>query len=181
MGSEQKCGRCKTAKPMEAFSPSYRGKPGTWCKPCFNAHHRGEPAPEVEHDSRPCGYCGKEYVPKHLKAIGRFCSRECGQADRRDSGRQRDRYLKRTYGISAVDYDRLLAEQGGGCALCGVKPEDLKAGRYRTYLHVDHCHETGRIRGLLCPEDNLLLGRFGDSPERFRRVLEYLEASASDT
>ena len=69
----------------------------------------------------------------------------------------------------------MLTEQGGGCALCGVKPEELTAGRYRKFLHVDHNHETGRIRGLLCPEHNLLLGRFGDSAEMFRRIVEYLE------
>jgi hypothetical protein len=95
------------------------------------------------------------------------------------SGRARDTHLRRKYGITAADYDSILAEQDGGCALCGVKPEDLVAGRYRTHLHVDHCHETGRVRGLLCPEHNLLLGRFGDSPEMFRRVIEYLEAGPS--
>lgn len=162
------------------FSPSYRGKAGTWCKPCFAAYRRGEAAPDAQHEPRACEHCGSTYVPKQLKQSAAFCSRACGQEARRLSGRARDLHLRRKYGISAADYDRVLAEQGGGCALCGVRPEDLSAGRYRTYLHVDHCHETGRIRGLLCPEHNLLLGRFGDSPEMFRRVLEYLEAAASD-
>jgi hypothetical protein len=44
---------------------------------------------------------------------------------------------------------------------------------------VDHDHETNDVRGLLCPEHNLLLGRFGDSVEMFRKVVEYLEAHAS--
>jgi hypothetical protein len=83
----------------------------------------------------------------------------------------------REYGITSADYDRMLAEQGGGCAVCGIKPEELTAGRYRTYLHVDHDHKTGRNRGLLCPDHNLLLGRFGDDVVMFRRVVEYLEAA----
>jgi hypothetical protein len=123
--------------------------------------------------------CGKSYRPKQLKATAAYCSRQCKEEGRKLSGKARDQHLRRQYGIGAADYDRILAEQGGGCALCGVTPEELTAGRYRTYLHVDHCHETGRVRGLLCPEHNLLLGRFGDSPEMFRRVLAYLEADAS--
>jgi hypothetical protein len=180
MGSEQRCGRCKQELPLEKFSPSYRGKPGTWCKPCFAAYRRGESTSAAQHEPRTCRQCGESYIPKQLKEAASYCSRVCSQEARKLSGRQRDQHLRRKYGISAKDYDRLLAEQGGGCALCGVRPEDLSAGRYRTYLHVDHCHETGRVRGLLCPEHNLLLGRFGDSPEMFRRVLEYLEAAASD-
>lgn len=132
------------------------------------------------HDPLVCTVCGESYIPKARKAAAAFCSRSCKEKDRKDSGRGRETYLQRKYGISAADYDRLLAEQGGGCALCGVKPEELTAGRFRTYLHVDHCHDTGRVRGLLCPEHNLLLGRFGDSAEMFRKVLSYLEAGATD-
>lgn len=185
MGINQKCGGCKQDLPLESFSPSYRGRNGTWCKPCFAKYAREHRAPgvrwqKVNHDPRTCENCGESYVPKQLKASAAYCSRACKDEHRKTSGRQREAYLQRKYGISAADYDRLLAEQGGGCALCGVKPEDLQTGRFRTYLHVDHCHETGRVRGLLCPDHNLLLGRFGDSAEMFRRVLSYLEAAASD-
>jgi len=179
MGKEQRCGCCKKQLPLEAFSPSYRGKDGTWCRDCFSAYHRGE-AVTTSHASRTCRNCGTSYTPKQLKANAAYCSRACKDEYRKTSGRERDSYLRRKYGIGADGYDRLLAEQGGGCALCGVKPEDLTAGRYRTYLHVDHCHATGRVRGLLCPEHNLLLGRFGDSPEMFRKILAYLGATASD-
>lgn len=185
MGAKQRCGRCKQELSLEAFSPSYRGKAGTWCRPCGAQYARERRAPgvgwqKVSHEPRECKNCGQPYIPKHLKEAAAYCSRPCKAEHRRTTGRDRDAHLRRKYGIGAADYDRLLAEQGGGCALCGVKPEDLTAGRYRTYLHVDHCHDTGRVRGLLCPEHNLLLGRFGDSPEMFRRILSYLEAAASD-
>lgn len=179
MEAKQRCGRCKQELPVDAFSPSYRGKAGTWCRACFAAYQRGEAVVTV-HQARTCEQCGKPYTPRQLKARAAYCSRKCGEIARKESGQRRDQHLRRRYGISAADYDRILAEQGGGCALCGVRPEELTSGRYRTYLHVDHCHETGRVRGLLCPEHNLLLGRFGDSPEMFRRVLAYLEAEASD-
>lgn len=95
---------------------------------------------------------------------------------RRESGQTRDAHLMRKFGITQTDYDRMLTEQGGGCALCGCRAEEQK-GRYQTYLHVDHCHATGRVRGLLCDEHNMLLGRFDDNPALLRRAAEYLEGS----
>jgi hypothetical protein len=167
------CGRCDTVKPLAEF---YGLKTKNWCKECYRAWHRERYTPKnsATDEPRDCARCGKAYRPKQRRA-SRYCSRVCKEAADKESGAERERYLQREYGIGAADYDRLLAEQGGGCALCGVKPEDLTAGRYRTFLHVDHCHDTGRVRGLLCPEHNLLLGRFGDSPEMFRRIVEYLE------
>lgn len=65
----------------------------------------------------------------------------------------------------------MLAGQGGHCALCPATPESLTVGRYRTYLHVDHEHESGKVRGLLCPDCNLILGRRDTA--WFRRAAEY--------
>lgn len=179
MEQTARCTKCDETKVLSEFYFS-KGK-RKWCKGCYRQWHRTRYATKNGADDSPraCGHCGESFQPK-IRANSTFCSPKCKEAERRASGRQRDQHLRRKYGISAEDYDRLLAEQGGGCALCGVRPEDLNSGRYRTYLHVDHCHDTGRVRGLLCPEHNLLLGRFGDSPEMFRRVLEYLEAAASD-
>lgn len=91
------------------------------------------------------------------------------------SGRARDARLRRKYGITAEDYDRMLAAQGGGCAICGKQPEEQK--RYGKYLHVDHCHETGRIRGLLCDQHNLLIGRWDHDPVLLRRAADYIEGN----
>ena len=66
----------------------------------------------------------------------------------------------------------MLTAQSGGCAICGRKPEQQK--RYQT-LHVDHCHETGKVRGLLCDQHNLLLGQFNDDPKLLRRAADYLD------
>lgn len=112
------------------------------------------------------------FQPKQRRAAF-YCSRECKDAYHVESGTARDKYLRRKYGISAADYDKMLAAQGGGCALCGKKPEDQK--RYSKYLHVDHCHKTGRVRGLLCDRHNLLLGQWGDEIDLLQRAVEYLE------
>lgn len=176
---EQRCGRCKQVKDSEEFSPSYRGRNGTWCRACFAAYSRGERGTTEPHPPQTCRYCGAEFRPKALKknAIG-YCSRTCKEQADTESGAQRDRHLLRKFGITQAEYERMLADQGGTCALCDATPETQKA-KYRTYFHVDHCHDTGRVRGLLCGEHNMLLGRFNDDPGLLRRAAEYLEADAS--
>ena len=112
------------------------------------------------------------YVPKALKARAKFCSRACIEAERTASGRGRDRHLQRKYGITLAQYEEMLAAQGGGCALCGKRPDEQ--GRYTRYLHVDHCHATGKVRGLLCDRHNLMLGQWGDTPDLLRKAIDYL-------
>ncbi len=83
----------------------------------------------------------------------------------------------RRYALTPADYDRLLAEQGGLCAICG-KPESVQQPNRVTgaeSLAVDHDHETGRVRGLLCMLCNTAIGKFGDDPEMLRRAANYLE------
>lgn len=109
-------------------------------------------------------------MPAQIRS--RFCAKRCDQAARQADGRDREKHLKRKYGITSADYDRMLADQSGGCALCGVKPEALKAGRFREFLHVDHDHDTGKVRALLCPDCNLMIGR--RDLAWFRRVVTYL-------
>lgn len=169
----QKCGRCKQEKDVEeGFAPSYRGKAGTWCRSCVTAYARGESV-TVAHDPVTCQRCGRTFVPRQVKRNSAgFCSRECKDGHRVESGKARDQYLRRKYGISAEDYDRMLAAQGGGCGICGKKPEEQT--RYSKYLHVDHDHTTGAVRGLLCDEHNLLLGRWGDGVELLQKAIEYL-------
>ncbi len=79
--------------------------------------------------------------------------------------------LKRMFGISLADYEEMLAKQNGVCAICENKDAYFK-------LAVDHCHVTGVIRGLLCSQCNRGLGCLGDSPERLRRAIAYLERAA---
>ena len=79
--------------------------------------------------------------------------------------------LKYNYGITIDDYERMLEAQGGCCAVCGAnEPGD----RRRKNFCVDHCHETGEVRGLLCVHCNMLIGRYGDSEELLKRFIAYL-------
>lgn len=72
----QRCGSCKRDLPVTEFALSYRGKPGTWCRPCFAAYHRGDLV-TAEHEPRPCTHCGQQYVPRNLKAAAAYCSPRC--------------------------------------------------------------------------------------------------------
>ena len=64
--------------------------------------------------------------------------------------RQRRKPRAAQLGVTDAEYDRLLAAQGGGCAICGNPPKTRR-------LHVDHDHKTGRVRGLLCHRCNRAL------------------------
>jgi len=77
--------------------------------------------------------------------------------------------LKHKYGMTGEEYTHLLITQNSVCALCALPP------RGRRRLAVDHCHETGRVRGLLCFSCNTALGTLGDSTDSLERVLKYLK------
>lgn len=83
----------------------------------------------------------------------------------------RQKQLKK-YGITLGDFERLLAAQGGTCALCGGPP----LGRFGMNYHVDHDHMTGVVRGLLCSRCNGGLGALGDTVESLQRAISYLQS-----
>jgi len=78
--------------------------------------------------------------------------------------------LKRRYGITANDYKTIFDRQSGNCAICGEHQSEIKKR-----LHVDHDHNTGAIRGLLCYNCNLMVGNSHDNPDLLRKGAEYLE------
>jgi hypothetical protein len=92
----------------------------------------------------------------------------------------RDKYLQierarsygKLYGITVADYEAMLRSQGGGCAICGA----LKAGPKTVYFAVDHCHDTGVVRGLLCISCNTRLGVLPWYEQYKNRIAEYLAA-----
>ena len=81
---------------------------------------------------------------------------------------KKETVYNRLYGISFVEYNKKLEEQGGVCAICG-NPPGGKA------LAVDHNHTTGKVRALLCTKCNTALGLLNEEPILFERALEYLE------
>lgn len=84
--------------------------------------------------------------------------------------RNRAQKLRSQYGISLDEYAAQLAKQEGKCALCGSTEAK---GRWGVF-NVDHCHETGALRGLLCNDCNTGLGKLGDTVESLARATAYL-------
>jgi Recombination endonuclease VII len=82
-----------------------------------------------------------------------------------DPARESARHRQRKYGLSARDYDEMVAQQGSRCAVCGREQE----------LVVDHCHRSGVVRALLCDPCNRGLGFFAEEPERMEAAIRYLE------
>ena len=85
----------------------------------------------------------------------------------------KNRKLKKTYGISLDEYNELLSKQDGKCAICGVDNN----GKYRNKsraLAVDHCHTTGKIRGLLCSDCNTGIGLLKDNVNFLQFAIKYL-------
>ncbi len=76
--------------------------------------------------------------------------------------------IRRKYGLSQKEYEKMLSAQGGVCAICGR--EDKKKA-----LSVDHCHTTGDVRGLLCTSCNLSIGKLDDCPETLRNAARYID------
>jgi hypothetical protein len=81
--------------------------------------------------------------------------------------------IRRQHGLSREDYQSMLEQQGGSCAICG----SIEPGGNGDVLYVDHCHETGAVRGLLCNKCNVGLGMFNDDLDRMLKASAYLEAT----
>lgn len=75
--------------------------------------------------------------------------------------------LHRKYRLSLADFEALVLSQSNQCAICGKSFEHTK-------LVIDHCHKTGRVRGLLCDRCNVGIGRLFDDPIIVERALNYL-------
>ncbi|GIG61042.1 recombination endonuclease VII [Longispora fulva] len=187
----RQCRDCSAWKPLEDFCASSKrpsGK-GSYCKPCFNERATASRLKRAEAEGRvvqqreklPDGYrrCPDCKEIRSLEAFplnrskssgrDRYC-RPCHNERTRKNieknhGSTRERHLKRRYGMSQQDFDALLAEQGGQCAICGAPAPE----------HVDHDHVFGNVRGILCFNCNGGLGQFKDNVGSLRKAIEYLK------
>ena len=90
------------------------------------------------------------------KAIGRKC------------------HLKQRYNVTPQEYESMLETQDYKCAICGKNASESKRGNKIESLHIDHCHKTKKIRGLLCHTCNTGLGHFKDKVENLMKAAQYL-------
>lgn len=127
--------------------------------------------------------CGQDFDRRYGGREQRYCSRACRvkylsrrwaakRSEQRHLLNRKSRLHRRH--TTFDEYLMLFDAQDGKCAICqGIDPGSTQ-GRKRRYFCVDHCHETGRIRGLLCAMCNAGLGMFRDRPERMTAAIAYL-------
>lgn len=100
--------------------------------------------------------------------------KECTAKNRKERynpASNRRNNLQKTFGKGVLDtYQELFDKQEGVCAICS----SAENGRYK-HLSIDHCHDSGKIRGLLCNNCNRGIGLLKDNPELLRKAAEYVE------
>ena len=166
-----RCPECSEWKVLDHFQRRDQERGNGYCRPCRDIRKRRWMQANRQRDSdrRRELYAAKKSPEAHAELLRR---RELA-ADERRRGRRAAtvRYrLKSRYSISEDEYARLIAAQGDRCAVCGIA-ENIDS---RLWC-VDHDHESGRVRGLLCVRCNAGIGALGDTIEGLRRAINYLE------
>jgi hypothetical protein len=158
------CRICGETKPLDDFYRMAGMRDGhrNECKACNLAQKKSrydaDPETHIERVTR--------WREANRERFNEFQRRNNARPERKR--KSRDAYYRRTFGISADEFDALLEGQGGGCAICGTRPKRVAS------LHLDHCHETGAIRGILCLSCNQALGHFRDDPALLEAAADYL-------
>lgn len=187
----KRCPQCGRTLPRSGFHSNVRRSDGLahYCKQCANERseasrrklgvvpERKASAP-VPEGSKWCPDCGTirplaSFARTKASASGYHsycltCHNARGNESRqRLYGGSREYHLRRRYGIGQADFDEMLAEQGGRCAICGGPDPQ----------HVDHDHRNGWVRGILCFNCNGGLGQFKDDPKLLAGAYTYLKGT----
>lgn len=185
------CPKCKVEKPFY--------KKSSWCKSCQGEYKKSRipvKFPNTEDYVKVCNKCKEEKIHSPR---GCWC-KDCWSAQRieyvkknhkelkakdvvrrkekiaQDPLHFRKRMYRLKYNITIEDYNLMLKDQNYSCAICET---DTPGGR-SIHFHVDHCHTTGNVRGLLCAMCNFGLGAFRDSLTDLASAIKYLKNSNDD-
>ena len=178
---QKRCPDCGQLQPTAAFGRNRRNSDGlaSYCKPCFrlrtNAYYvkkRAAMGREVRHrvqtpGAKRCASCSEvkpvtEFHRARSQSGGYNCyCKTCRKALGAEA------HLRRAYGMTNAEFKAMVDAQGGLCAICVERPA----------VHVDHDHETGQVRGVLCFPCNAALGQFRDRIDLLARAASYLETT----
>lgn len=191
----QVCLRCDEVRPLGEYvsTGKRRGRvcltcrtEDRECRACGETKPSGEFTDRGHEIRRTCDGCRKaqqreryassEEMREKAQAAQRQWyqeNRDKDRAYRRSPAGRRSKfkaYLKRHYGMTPEEWDARLIAQSGRCAICSEP---------MAVVHVDHCHEGGHVRGMLCSGCNTGIGLLGDDVDRLRSAIEYLAASGA--
>ncbi len=145
------CTKCGKEYPvtLEYFYKSTKGKNGftSWCRICYKE-------------------AAKIFREKHPELYKKY--RETYKTTPKSRKTKKNYELRRRFNITLEQYDKMFEEQNGVCAVCGL-PEITKR------LAVDHNHDTGEIRGLLCDRCNFTLGLVSENVDTLQNAINYLQ------
>ena len=146
VSEEKRCWACKSVKITFDFH-----KGADRCKDCAKAYAKKYREENLEKARLTSKLSYQKNVDRHKKRV-------------------EVRRLEREYGLSQEDYRNLLVEHDNKCAIC-----DKIGGVGLEKLVIDHCHKSGKVRGLLCRLCNTSLGGFQDSPHILNKAIQYVE------
>lgn len=117
------------------------------------------------------------FYANQRKTVNERRTRQMAENPLKETRRRKGNYMQYKYGISIADFDKMIAATDNRCECCGKHHDELPEGKHHdTRLHVDHCHTSGRVRGLLCFKCNVLMGLADESPETLKNAVAYLES-----
>ena len=143
----KKCRACSIEKPIEEYHISHQGKTG----PIYKAR---------------CKVCISKYQKEGYKKLSEEVKQDrrkknpCNNFEWRKTHR-----LKSRYGLTTEDFSAMILEQQNKCKICGLDMKDPQ---------VDHNHDTGKVRALLCRPCNTSLGMLKEDPQTIRNMLNYI-------
>lgn len=189
---QKRCYKCDQTYPLNSFY-SNKTNPDSKadeCKKCAKAiqierrkNHDNSVSKRCSHckEIKPASDFNKAYV--YCKVCARALRREYYEQNekgipRSEEGKQslRRLYLQHNYKLTPEEYDEMFRGQTGLCAICGQPEQYVNKGSTEpSKLAIDHCHETGLIRELLCRNCNAMIGYAHDNPEILKKAIAYLK------
>jgi len=149
----KKCKKCSIEKPLSSFHKNKRIKDGYhyYCKECITVLDK------VRYTKNTDGMtlAAKKYYANNREKV-------------------KSRHLKKMYGLDLATHESMRKQQMFSCLICNDHEDNSPRG-----LFVDHCHTTGKVRGLLCHHCNAMLGLAKDNKETLEKAIKYLDAYTS--
>lgn len=165
------CTWCHKEQPLESFhkAKGYRGGRRTWCKNCCHEKNKVKKATaEYKAQQRDYSRRTRENFAEREKRRLRMKTWRANNVER-----VRAANIAR-YGLTFEAFNELLVAQHGCCKICGLKLVPMGGPQKNEKAHIDHCHATGTVRGLLCGQCNIMLGAAKDRVEVLLAAAEYL-------
>ncbi len=179
----KRCPGCQQERVRASFYMNRSSWDGmsSFCQECLKVRRRAQYAADPEFRAAAQEQGRKWRLANPEKAAAQAERERQRRAEERSTPEGRARvakanlrqWLRSQYGMTVAEYEVLVREQGGVCQVC------RKPCRRHARLSVDHCHETGAIRGLLCDRCNKVLGMVEDSADLLEGLAQYVVKSAT--